>query len=135
MNNDDAPTFSVRVYYEDTDAGGVVYHSRYLNFMERARSEWLRRLGFEQDQLIKRKQVLFAVRKISIDFHKPAHFNELLDITSRLIKIGRASFVFEQIIYNASREPLCLAEVKIACLDAKTMKPTPIPEPILLELR
>ncbi len=135
MNDGDGFILSVRVYYEDTDAGGVVYHSRYLNFMERARSEWLRRLGFEQDRLIEREKILFAVRKVLIDFHQPAYFNDLLDIASRLVEVGRASFVFEQIIYNASREKLCFAEVKIACLDVKTMKPASIPETILLELR
>ena len=124
----------VRVYYEDTDAGGVVYHSHYLNFMERARTEWLRHIGFEQNVLIAQDKILFAVRKTNIDFHKPAHFNELLNIKTRIIDQRKASLVFEQIIFNQSEETICKAEIKIACLNSTTMKPEPIPETILSEL-
>jgi len=124
----------VRVYYEDTDAGGVVYHSNYLNFMERARTEWLRHIGFEQHTLIEKDEILFAVRKISIDYHKPALFNELLNIKTRVIHTRRASLIFEQIIFNQSEETICKAEIKIACLNSTTMKPEPIPETIISEL-
>jgi len=84
----------VRVYYEDTDAGGVVYHSKYLNFMERARTEWLRHLGFEQTVLRDDMQILFVVHSMSIDFKKPAKFNDLLQVSSELEKLGRSSFSF-----------------------------------------
>ena len=124
----------VRVYYEDTDAGGVVYHSNYLNFMERARTEWLRHAGFEQNTLIEKKGILFAVRKINIDYNKPALFNDLLNIKTRIIEQRKASFIFEQIIFNQTEEVICNAEIKIACLDSNTMKPKPIPETILSEL-
>jgi len=124
----------VRVYYEDTDAGGVVYHSNYLNFMERARTEWLRHIGFEQHTLIEKDKILFAVRKISIDYHKPALFNERLNIKTRVIQSRRASLVFEQIIFNQSEETICKAEIKIACLNSTTMEPEPIPETIISEL-
>jgi len=124
----------VRVYYEDTDSGGVVYHSNYLNFMERARTEWLRHIGFEQHTLIEKDEILFAVRKISIDYHKPALFNELLNIKTRVIHTRRASLIFEQIIFNQSEETICKAEIKIACLNSTTMKPEPIPETIISEL-
>lgn len=137
MNNETGKkefTLQVRVYYEDTDAGGVVYHSNYLNFMERARTEWLRHIGFEQHTLIEKNEILFAVRKISIDYHKPALFNELLNIKTRIIQSRRASLVFEQIIFNQSEETICKAEIKIACLNSNTMKPESIPETILLEL-
>ncbi|MCH8847014.1 MAG: tol-pal system-associated acyl-CoA thioesterase [Proteobacteria bacterium] len=137
MNNETGKkefTLQVRVYYEDTDAGGVVYHSNYLNFMERARTEWLRHIGFEQHTLIEKDEILFAVRKISIDYHKPALFNELLNIKTRIIQSRRASLVFEQIIFNQSEETICKAEIKIACLNSNTMKPESIPETILLEL-
>lgn len=137
MNNETGKkefTLQVRVYYEDTDAGGVVYHSNYLNFMERARTEWLRHIGFEQHTLIEKDEILFAVRKISIDYHKPALFNELLNIKTRIIQSRRASLVFEQIIFNQSDETICKAEIKIACLNSNTMKPESIPETILLEL-
>lgn len=137
MNNETGKkefTLQIRVYYEDTDAGGVVYHSNYLNFMERARTEWLRHIGFEQHTLIEKDEILFAVRKISIDYHKPALFNELLNIKTRIIQSRRASLVFEQIIFNQSEETICKAEIKIACLNSNTMKPESIPETILLEL-
>ncbi len=124
----------VRVYYEDTDAGGVVYHSNYLNFMERARTEWLRHAGFEQNTLIEEKEILFAVRKINIDYNKPALFNDLLNIKTHIIEQRKASFIFEQVIFNQEDETICKAEIKIACLDSKTMKPKPIPETILSEL-
>ena len=137
MNNETGKKefdLQVRVYYEDTDAGGVVYHSHYLNFMERARTEWLRHIGFEQNALIEHDKILFAVRKVNIDFHKPALFNDLLNIKTRVIHTRRASLVFEQIIVNQSEENICKAEIKIACLNSRTMKPEPIPENILLEL-
>ena len=124
----------VRVYYEDADAGGVVYHSNYLNFMERARTEWLRHAGFEQNTLIEKKGILFAVRKINIDYNKPAVFNDLLNIKTCIIEHRKASFIFEQVIFNQEDETICKAEIKIACLDSKTMKPKPIPETILSEL-
>ncbi len=127
-------TLQVRVYYEDTDAGGVVYHSNYLNFMERARTEWLRHIGFEQHTLIEQNEILFAVCKISIDYHKPALFNELLNVKTRLADQRKASLVFEQIISNQSDEIICKAMIKIACLNSTTMKPDPIPETILSEL-
>ena len=124
----------LRVYYEDTDAGGVVYHSNYLNFMERARTEWLRHAGFEQNTLIEEKGILFAVRKVKIDYNKPALFNDLLNINTRIFEQRKASLVFKQVIFNQSEEIVCKAEIKIACLDSNTMKPKPIPETILSEL-
>jgi acyl-CoA thioester hydrolase len=127
-------SLQIRVYYEDTDAGGVVYHSNYLNFMERARTEWLRHIGFEQHTLIEQDEILFAVRKIKIDYHKPALFNELLNIKTRIADQRKASLVFEQIIFNQSEETICKAEIKVACLNSSTMKPEPIPETILSEL-
>jgi len=137
MSNEPAKNefkLQVRVYYEDTDAGGVVYHSNYLKFMERARTEWLRHIGFEQDILIEENEILFAVRHINIDFHKPAHFNELLNVKTHITDQRKASLVFEQIISNQTEEIICKARIKIACLNYKTMKPEPIPETIISEL-
>jgi acyl-CoA thioester hydrolase len=137
MNNEPAKNefkLQVRVYYEDTDAGSVVYHSNYLKFMERARTEWLRHIGFEQDILIEENEILFAVRHINIDFHKPAHFNELLNVKTHITDQRKASLVFEQIISNQTEEIICKARIKIACLNYKTMKPEPIPETIISEL-
>jgi acyl-CoA thioester hydrolase len=137
MNNEPVKNefkLQIRVYYEDTDAGGVVYHSNYLKFMERARTDWLRHIGFEQDILIEENEILFAVRHINIDFHKPAHFNELLNVKTHIIDQRKASLVFEQIISKQTEEIICKARIKIACLNCKTMKPEPIPETIISEL-
>ncbi len=123
----------VRVYYEDTDAAGVVFYANYLNFMERARTEWLRKIGFEQDKLKQEKNILFAVRNVTIDYLKPAYFNELLSVRSKLIDQRPASLVFNQSIFNDNNVKLCVAEIKIACLNSINMKPEPIPETILTE--
>ncbi|MCK5639410.1 MAG: tol-pal system-associated acyl-CoA thioesterase [Gammaproteobacteria bacterium] len=117
----------VRVYYEDTDNGGVVYYANYLKFMERARTEWLRSFGIEQDQLIAHEQVIFAVRSVKLDYLKPAKFNDLLQVSAQIIKCGGASIIFEQGI-SRDGEILCQAEIKIASLDAITLMPRPIPD-------
>lgn len=100
-------SFPVRVYYEDTDLGGVVYYANYLKFMERARTEWLRALGFEQDELLARDGVLFAVRSAQIDFLKPARFNDSLQVTVALTRPGRASITVHQ---RVQRGDLVLCE-------------------------
>ena len=125
--------WSVRVYYEDTDSGGVVYHANYLRFMERARTEWLRALGFEQDQLKAEENLLFAVHSMSLNYRRPARFNDALLIRSRLEKASGASMQFEQTIYR-DEELLCDATVRIACLDVETFRPKPIPNSILTEM-
>ncbi len=121
--------WQVRVYYEDTDSGGVVYHSNYLNFMERARTEWLRHLGFEQPYFRDVLNIIFVVHSMQIDFKKPAKFNDLLTITSELVKIGRGSFEFLQKI-SVNQQTLVEAQVKLACVDAVAFKPIAIPEQI-----
>jgi acyl-CoA thioester hydrolase len=128
-------TFSwqVRVYYEDTDAGGVVYHSNYLNFMERARTEWLRHLGYEQTYLRDVLNLIFVVHSMQISFKKPAKFNDLLLITSKLVKIGRGSFEFFQQI-SVNQQTLIEAQVKVACVDALTFKPIAIPNQLKLKM-
>jgi acyl-CoA thioester hydrolase len=147
----------VRVYYEDTDSGGVVYYANYLKFMERARTEWLRSLGVEQDELIDRDKVLFAVHSLTLDYLQPARFNDLLWVTAAVAKPGRASLVFSQYIVRASsarrNDPterldrgkyeeliadkaalLCTGRVRIACLDSGTMRPRPIPSQLHAEI-
>jgi acyl-CoA thioester hydrolase len=125
--------FPVRVYYEDTDAGGVVYYANYLKFMERARTEWLRSLGFEQDELLKRHGVIFAVRSVQLDFLKPARFNDLLQLTVDVGRHGRASLTLRQ---RAKRDDLvlCEGEIKIACIEAKTFTPCAMPNAIAARL-
>jgi acyl-CoA thioester hydrolase len=131
------PVFSIpiRVYYEDTDAGGVVYYANYLKFMERARTEWLRALGFEQDELARREGVLFAVRSVTLDFLKPARFNDLLHATVAVSHRGHASLIFTQAIHNESIRSggdeavtLCRGEIRVACLDAVSLAPRSLPE-------
>ncbi len=116
----------VRVYYEDTDSGGVVYHSNYLNFMERARTEWLRALGFEQDQLLRELGVIFAVSSVNIEFRKPARFNELLGVTVAVTRRGAASLTLKQTVCRGD-DVLAEAEVRVACIDAERFVPVALP--------
>ncbi len=123
------PIFSwpIRVYYEDTDSGGVVYHANYLNFMERARTEWLRALGFEQPMLKSELGIIFVVHSMTITFKSPALFNDMLEIKSQRVKLGFGSMGFLQTIMRDS-QLLLEATVKLACVDAVTFKPVTIPE-------
>jgi len=123
----------VRVYWEDTDAGGVVYYANYLKFMERARSEWLRAFGFEQDVLRDAAGVVFVVRRVEIDYLSPARFNEQIEVSVRLHETGRASLsVRQELMRGADR--LAQAVVTLACVDAARFKPVKIPEPLLQAL-
>ena len=126
----------VRVYYEDTDSGGVVYYANYLRFLERAMTEWMRALGFEQDTLLDRDGILFAVRSASLEFLKPARFNDLLSVSCNVVKYGRASLTFEQLIARdgAGQDPLCSGQVRSACVDASSFRPRAIPGYILKEI-
>ncbi|PPC83176.1 MAG: tol-pal system-associated acyl-CoA thioesterase [Methylotenera sp.] len=125
--------FPVRVYYEDTDAGGVVYHSRYLNFMERARTEWLRAAGFAQSALREQEQVLFVVHSMQLQFKKPARLDDQLQVVSRLIEMKRGSFSCQQQIL-CGETILIEAQVKVACVDADLFKPTGIPARLKIAL-
>lgn len=129
MNTQQNFNWSIRVYYEDTDAGGVVYHSNYLNFMERARTEWLRHLGIEQPQIKAELGIVFVVHSMSIQFKSPAYFNDMLDIKSQLIKMGHGSLEFLQIIMR-NNQVLLEASVKLACVMLVNFKPVAIPPPI-----
>ena len=120
----------MRVYYEDTDAGGVVYHSNYLNFMERARTEWLRALGFEQTDLRDHLKVVIVVHSLHIQFKKPAKFNDLLIVQSHLTALGNSSWQCAQSI-SRDNEVLIEAQVKAAFVNSQTFKPTCIPAAIL----
>lgn len=128
----------VRVYYEDTDAGGIVYYANYLKFMERARTEWLRTLGFEQDALREREGVLFAVRSVCLDFLKPARFNDLLEVSVQPAQRRPASLVLDQEVRRASgpqaARTLCRGRVRIACLDARALNPCALPRSLFLEM-
>jgi acyl-CoA thioester hydrolase len=129
------PAFSipVRVYHQDTDAGGVVHHTSYLKFMERARSEWLREIGFSQNELATRMGIVFAVCSIKVDFVKPARLDDRLEVTLNLARRGSASLTLDQEIW-LDAELLCRAEIKAACLDASSFTPVVIPDPIVSRL-
>jgi acyl-CoA thioester hydrolase len=120
----------VRVYYEDTDAGGVVYHSQYLNFLERARTEWLRHLGFEQTELRDNLQVLIVVHSLQIAFKKPAKFNDLLTVKCQITTLGNSSWQCAQRIYCGD-ELLIEAQVKTAFIDSLSFKPIRIPAAVM----
>jgi acyl-CoA thioester hydrolase len=127
-------SWPIRVYYEDTDSGGVVYHANYLHFMERARTEWLRALGFEQNTLRVEHEILFAVHSMQIQFRSPARFNDELIVVSALEKAAGASMNFVQTIYRGE-ELLCEASVRVACLNATTFRPKVLPSFILTEMQ
>ena len=129
MNSENENVFlwPIRIYYEDTDSGGVVYYANYLKFMERARTEWLRAEGFEQDELIAEDNVIFAVRSVQADYLSPARFNEELVISTKVIKKGKASITIEQVV-KRDKDVLCRAVIKIASLNAHDFKPAIMPE-------
>ncbi|MBK7116412.1 MAG: tol-pal system-associated acyl-CoA thioesterase [Proteobacteria bacterium] len=116
----------VRVYYEDTDAGGVVYHASYLRYLERARTEWLRALGYSQARLKQEESLVFTVVGMTLEFLKPARLDDLLQVRSAVKLAGGASVHFEQQILRES-EPILAATVRVACLDASTFRPRRLP--------
>jgi acyl-CoA thioester hydrolase len=127
----------IRIYYEDTDSGGVVYYANYLKYLERARTEFLRAAGYEQDELIRDLNLIFAVRSIAIEYHKPARFNDCIVATAELESTGKVSMVFKQDIYLEAQPDVLLttATVKIASLDAQRFTIKPIPNELLVQIR
>ena len=119
--------WSVRIYFEDTDSGGVVYHSNYLKFMERARTEWLRSLNLNQADLKKKDKIMFVVTKVNIDYKKAAQFNDALDIETSVDNIGASKVDLTQNIMKNS-ELYTSAKVSIACIHSETFKPQRIPK-------
>ena len=131
-------TFSwpVRVYYEDTDTGGVVYYANYLRFMERARTEFLRQLGVNQEELRAHQSVVFAVRSAQVEFLQPARLDDALTVSARIVELRRASLVFAQEILRVGNEgAICTAQVRVACVDAAALRPRAIPETLMQELK
>ena len=121
--------YSARVYYEDTDAGGVVYHARYLHFFERARTEYLRTFNFSQQELLAENKGAFVVKSMNIDYCFPANLDDLLQIETLVTEIKGASIIFSQII-KRNELTLCRATVKVAYVDLGKMKPMAIPSQI-----
>lgn len=112
-----AHVFRLRIYYEDTDAGGVVYHANYLRFAERARSEMLRALGLPHRNMLETEGVIWTVRRCEIDYLKPARLDDVLEVHSRVHEIGGASLWVEQIVRRAAEE-IARLELRLACVDA-----------------
>jgi acyl-CoA thioester hydrolase len=121
------------VYYEDTDAQGVVYFANYLKFMERGRTEWLRERGIEQDELRRVHGLLLTVTETSARFHKPARFNDEVVVLTRVLHRGRARFTLEQAVHRQDLV-LCSADCIVACIDAENFRPRRIPDGILSPL-
>jgi len=123
------PIFSlqVRVYFQDTDAGGVVYHANYLNFMERARTEWLRTHGYSNAGLMKELGVVFVVRTFKLDYLKPAMLDDMLTVTAQLKEIGRSRISLLQTVQRGD-EVLTEAEVHLVCVSINSFKPVSVPE-------
>jgi acyl-CoA thioester hydrolase len=127
-------SWPTRVYWEDTDAGGVVYHAQYVAFLERARTEWLRFRGHGQEQLRHDLDLVFAVRAMQLDFLRPARLDDLIEVTAEVARVGRASVVFTQRILRGE-ELLLAAEVKVASLRAADFRPAPMEESLYEELK
>lgn len=129
-------TFSwpITVYWEDTDAGGVVYHARYLHFFERARTEWLRGSGISQKDLQQTQDVVLVVKDAYLDILRPARIDDVLDATVIIGELGRASFQVRQELWRGS-DCLSRAEVKIACLRASSFKPCSLPDNVKQALK
>jgi len=119
-------SFDIRVYYEDTDAGGVVFYANYLKFFERARTEWLRRLGVNQSDLAESQHRIFVVKSLEIQYRKPARLDALLTVRSRASRVGRASIGFEQFI-ELGGELLCESTIQVCCVDTTTFRPAALP--------
>lgn len=128
-------TWNVRVYYEDTDAGGIVYHANYLRFCERARTEWLRSYGFDQEVLNREWHATFILADTSVKFLSPARLDDELTVTVHPTRTRRASLEFEQEVLIGGDKPAVQLSARVGCIDPRTSRPRPIPEQILWELR
>jgi acyl-CoA thioester hydrolase len=120
-------SFGIRVYWEDTDAGGVVYHGSYVRFLERARTEWLRAQGFGQQALRESEDLVLVVRDMKLDFHKPARLDDELQVSVVMAERRHASLLIEQVISRGD-QALVRASVRVACLVASSFRPRPLPE-------
>lgn len=116
----------MRVYYEDTDAGGVVYYANYLSFMERARTEWLRASGFEQPEMAATHGVLFVVRAVNIEYLKPSRFNDSLQVTVEVVNVGGSRIRFLQRVLRGNEE-IARAGVDVVCVSTDTFRPVRVP--------
>ncbi len=119
--------FPIRIYYEDTDAGGIVYYANYLKFFERARTEWLRHRGIEQDELAARAGTIFVVRRVNLDLRHPARFNERLNTELQLVERKPVRVTLEQRLWR-NDDCLCTSRVEVAAIHRDTFKPLKFPD-------
>ena len=126
--------WQVRIYYEDTDAGGIVFYANYLKFFERARTEWLRATGVNQQALAEEDGAIFVVKHASIDYQAPAKLDDVLDLTLSIEKLGGASVQFVQQAWRGDTL-LASAQVKVGCVDAITLRPRPLPSATAAKMR
>lgn len=127
-------TWPVRVYYEDTDAGGIVYYANYLKFFERARTEWLRAAGIGQQVLVEEHGAGFIVRSAQIDYHAAARLDDEITLTLAITKLGHASVVFSQQALRGE-QLLATARVKVGCVDLTTLRPRALPDDAAAKMR
>ncbi len=131
-------SWPVRVYYEDTDTGGVVYYANYIKFFERARTEWLRAVGVSQQSLAQTHLVMFVVKNTAVDYHAPARLDDELKVTVVVERLGRASVQFLQEAWRVTgSEPMLLASgrVKVGCVDTASFRPSTIPDEVLRKIK
>ena len=126
-------SWPISVYYEDTDAGGVVYHSNYLKFFERARTEWLRSIGISQTELLA-QDIAFVVKHCELDFKVAAKFEQNLIVMSKITEMKKASMIFQQSLVDENEKVYCEATVVVACIALSKMRPKAIPQNIVQEL-
>ena len=127
--------WEVRAYYEDTDAGGIVFYANYLKFFERARTEWLRVAGIEQERLMREDGRMFVVRSTAVDYHRPARLDDLLEISVVVEKMGRASVDFyQEARCKGQADVLCSGRIRVACVALTTLRPSAIPEHLLRKI-
>jgi acyl-CoA thioester hydrolase len=127
----------LRVYYEDTDAGGIVFYANYLKFFERARTEWLRAAGVGQQQLSSETKCMFVVKSTSIDYHAPAKLDDRLEISVEIQKLGRASVLFTQEAWcmnNHDPVLLCTGSIRVGCVDMTSLRPAGIPAAVFRKI-
>ena len=134
MSDNKCNFYSLRVYYEDTDAGGIVYYANYLKFFERARTEWLRELNINQSSFLE-QNFAFVVRHVEMDNIASAKLDDLLEIKSLILVLKRASLVFKQEIFNQNKQLIAFATIKVAAIQLKQNKPCAIPPVILGALK
>lgn len=127
-------TWTVRVYYEDTDAGGVVFYANYLKFFERARTEWLRAAGVGQHALLETHGVVFVVRSTTVDYHAPARLDDVLTLSVTIEKLGRASVQFLQHAWRGD-ELLATGRIKVGCIELAGFKPCAIPPQVIASIQ